>query len=249
MELLIYEDIGYTDWEGNGLTALSFNADLAAIPGNEKTLNIRINSYGGLVSDGIAIFNSIRRFSRNRAAMGNPITINSIIEGFAYSSAATIAMAGDKVFMGKGTTLMIHNAAGFVWGDVKAMRQEADLLEKYNGQIAKFYADKSGKKVADILELMDTETYFTPEEAISMKLCDGLEESVVANFKQYDPEDLETIKQIQIAGGYDNFMGNRIRNRTQKQRIDKAKPGNYNTKNQVDLLSRELDLLEAELAV
>ena len=247
MDILVYEDIGYLDWDGNGLTAETFNQELMSVPSNEKELNIRINSVGGLVGDGIAIYNSVKRLSRTRAAMGNPITINSYIEGFAYSSAATIAMSGDKIFMGKGTTLMIHNAASFVWGDCRAMRKEADLLEKYNGQIAGFYASKANKKPEPILSLMDDETYFTPEEAIAIGLCDAMDDKIITNMALYQ-DDLESLTKLATNHQYFNWMSSRIRNRTQpkRDRVDKKKSTDYTGPRKVNLLSLELDLLEQE---
>lgn len=252
-DILIYEDIGYgwTDYDGNdhGLTALSFNKSLSAVPSSELILNLRINSMGGLVSDGIAMFNSVRRFIRNRQVLGNPVTVNSYIEGFAYSSAATIAMsANGKVYMGKGTTLMIHNAAGFAWGDAKSMRQEADLLDKYNGLIAGFYADKSGMKNENVLSLMDSETYFSPEEAISAKLADAIDDSVVANFKLYEGD--SQALNLKSQRGYDAYMNTRVRSRLfnsgKQGTVDKGEQSVYN-KQSLKTLEVELELLEAEL--
>ncbi len=247
MDILIYEEIGYVDWDGNGLTASSFNEQLNQLSATDSTLNLRINSLGGLVGDGIAIYNSARRMSRQRAMMGNPITINAYVEGFAYSSAATIAMAGDKIFMGKGTTLMIHNATSWSWGDYRTFEQEANLLKMYNAQIAGFYAGKSGKKVEDILTLMDDETFFTPESAIKAGLCDGIDESVTLNMKRYE-DCLDQLLKLPTNNQYRPFMSNRMKTKTgprpvtEQEPIDKGQQSGYNKASQVELWQMELDL-------
>lgn len=238
---MIYEEIGYTDWDGEGLTALSVNEELNKLTLGDNTLNIRINSMGGLVGDGIAIYNSIRSLSRKRSSMGSPIVVNTHIEGFAYSSAATIAMAGDNIIMGEGTSLMIHNASSVCWGDSIAMREEADALDRYNKQIAGFYAKKSGMSVENVLALMEEETYFTPEEALNAKMATALAENVVANLKRYDPADLDLLKGLRHNRQYDTYMRNCVRQRG----VDKRLNNSYTSSIEVDVLLMELDLLEA----
>lgn len=246
-EIMIYEDIGYVDWDGNGLTALSVNQQLNDIPMSDKVLNIRINSVGGLVSDGIAIYNSVRRLSRTRNALGAPIAINTYVEGFAYSSAATVAMSGDKIYMGKGSSLMIHNASGFAWGDSGSLREEADRLDRFNGQIAQFYADRSKKDLKNILALMDDETYFTPEEAINMGLADALDDAVIVNFSRFADE-LELLKGLPVNRQFDTYMRDRIKNRAQTRQLDKKSLDDYISASSLDMDLLAIELAEAEAA-
>lgn len=242
MEIMVYEEIGYTDWDGNGLTALSFNEDLNKLSLADSTLDIRINSMGGLVGDGIAMYNSIRSMSRKRASMGAPIIVNTHIDGFAYSSAATVAMAGDNIIMGEGTSLMIHPASSIVWGDSVAMRAEADRLDKYNQQIAGFYSKKSGMKLEDVLSLMDEETYFTPEEAVAAKMATSVAANTTANFGRYKPDDIDLLKGLRTNRQYDTYMRNCVR----AMGVDKRTKNGYTSSNEVDVLLLELDLEEMD---
>lgn len=205
--ILIYEDIGYIDWwTGEGLTAASFVQSLNNAAAKSNDIEIRINSLGGLVSDGIAIYNQIRAMIHRKNMLGvTDFSVKTIVDGFAYSSAATIAMAGTKVIMNKGSSLMIHPASSGLWGTAKALRKEADVLDMFTEQISEFYSDKSGKKKADMMSLMDAETYFTPAEALSMGLCDQVDESkdAATNIKRFDSvkEDLVKCRNHQMDYG------------------------------------------------
>ena len=164
-EILIYEDIGEGFWT-SGITAAGFLKDLKAL-GDVNTIDIRINSNGGSVFDGIAIYNALKRHSATK---------NVYIDGIAASIASIIAMAGDTVTMGDGTFLMIHKASGLAMGNAAEMRATADILEGIDAQLVDIYANATGLD-ADVIEnWMDAETWFNAADAISHGFADTLGE-------------------------------------------------------------------------
>jgi ATP-dependent Clp endopeptidase proteolytic subunit ClpP len=161
-ELLIYDDIGQ-NWYGDGVTAKQIVKDLEAL--NAKRIRVRINSGGGEVFEGLAIYNALR----NHAAK-----VTTEIDGVAASIASVIALAGDTVRMADNAFFMIHNPAGLVMGDASDMREFADLLDKVGGSLARVYAEKSGQDDDQVQEWMDAETWFTAEEAKAAGFVDTI---------------------------------------------------------------------------
>ena len=131
-EVLIYDEI--SSW---GITAENFVKDLQGV--TAKTINLRINSPGGSVFDGTAIFNALR---------AHPAKVVSHIDGVAASIASIIALAADEVRMAENAFYMIHNAWGVAMGDGAEMRKMADILDKIAGTLAKTYAAKTGSSAA-----------------------------------------------------------------------------------------------------
>jgi len=157
----IYDEISY--W---GISADQFVKDLNA--SKASTVHIRINSPGGSVFDGTAIYNAIKQ---------HKATTITHVDGLAASISSIIALAGDEVRMADNTFLMIHNPWSIVIGDAQAMREEADLLEKVsNTTIAAVYMAKSGKEKEEILQKMSDETWFTAQEAKEYGLVDVIDE-------------------------------------------------------------------------
>lgn len=162
-ELMIYDEIGFDWWTGEGMTAARFRDELAAI-GNVSTINVRINSPGGDVFDGLAIYNQLRRHSAQ-------IVVD--VDGVAASIASVIAMAGQEVRMGQSSLMMIHNAMGGVMGNAQDMLEFAKVLDKIDGELAATYADKSGRDAAEFRDLMDKETWLSAEDAIELGMADS----------------------------------------------------------------------------
>jgi len=155
-EILIYEDIG-EGWFTSGVTAQGFMQDLKAL-GDIKTLDIRINSNGGSVFDGVAIYNALKRHTAYK---------NVYVDGIAASIASIIAMAGDSVTMGEGTFMMIHKASGLSVGNAADMRATADILEGIDQQLVDIYATRTGLDADDISAMMDAETWMNADDAIA----------------------------------------------------------------------------------
>lgn len=152
----IYAEIGA--W---GITADQFCKDLSAV--DAKSVDVRINSPGGDVFDGIAIHNALA---------SHPATINVHVDGVAASIASVIAMAGDKVTMARGSQMMIHEGHTVAVGAAADMRKQADLLDTVSDTIAGFYAERAGGTVPDWRGRMRKETWYSAEEAVQAGLAD-----------------------------------------------------------------------------
>ena len=165
-ELLVYGDIG-DSWWGESVTALSVVQQLQALDAEVTQINVRINSYGGSVSDGIAIYNALKRHSARKVVT---------IDGVAMSSASLIAMAGDDVQMPATSLLMIHAPWGYAQGNAQDMRTMADVLDTYASAMAGAYAGKSGRPRADMLALLADghDHYYTGEQAVAEGFADAL---------------------------------------------------------------------------
>lgn len=156
VDVFIYDEIGYY-----GITAQQFATELAGL--DVDTINLRLNSPGGEVFDGIAIFNVLR---------GHRARVNVTVDGLAASIASVIAMAGDSIEMGRGSRMMIHDAHGLALGDAATMRELADLLDQESDNIAGFYASRAGGKADGWREKMRATTWYTAEEAVAAGLAD-----------------------------------------------------------------------------
>jgi len=166
-EIWIYEQIGEDFWTGGGVTAKSFQKELAGIKASQ--IDLHINSPGGEVFDGITIYNLIKQ---------HPANVTAHIDGLAASIASVIALAGDTVIMAENALFMIHNPWGFAMGDATEMRKTADLLDKIGGSLVTAYASKSGKPDDEISALMDSETWMTAQEAKDAGFIDEISEQM-----------------------------------------------------------------------
>lgn len=163
-EIFIYEEIGFDWMSGEGITSKSFAEQLASL-GKVSNITLYINSPGGDVFDGLAIFNQLRR---------HKATINVQIDGVAASAASFVAMAGDSITMNEGALMMIHDAWGMFIGNADDGRKFVDQLDKVDGEIAEFYSARSGKPAAHFRDLMDSETWLTATEAVELGLADSV---------------------------------------------------------------------------
>lgn len=171
-ELFIYDDIG-GDMFGDGITAKDV-ADAVKGFGDQSALDVYINSYGGSVFQGLAIYNILRR---------HPARITTHIDGIAASAASVVAMAGDEVRMAANGFLMIHNAWGIAAGDGEAMRRAAKDIDLATESIAQTYASRRGGDIERIREWMAAETWFNAEQAVASGLADGIvDENKIAAF-------------------------------------------------------------------
>lgn len=163
-EVFIFGDIGESWWDET-VTAKQFVKDFAGIDADEIT--VRINSYGGSVTDGIAIYNAIKR---------HPANVTVSIEAAAYSIASLIAMAGDTVEMADNALLMIHAPWGYAVGNSADLRDMADTLDKYAQAMASSYVSKSGMDQADVLALLTDgqDHWYTAAEAQAAGFIDSI---------------------------------------------------------------------------
>lgn len=161
-ELLIYGDIG-GGWYDEGITAKSVTDSLAEL--DVDTLNVRINSGGGLVFEGVAIYNALAR---------HPAHIVVHIDSIAASIASVIAMAGDEIRISEGSNIMIHKPWSGAWGDAEMLRKEADILDKLESGIIDIYAARTGAKRSDLAAWVGAETWFLGQEAVDAGFADEM---------------------------------------------------------------------------
>lgn len=160
--IYIYEEIGY--W---GTSANEFVQMLNGL--NVTQLDVHINSPGGEVDDGVAIFNAIRQ---------HPAHVTVYIDGLAASAASFIACAGDEVLISEFAQVMIHDAMGIEFGNAAEMRAFADLLDRYSDNIAGIYAQQAGGTAEQWREAMRVETWYTGPEAVAAGLADRVHDLI-----------------------------------------------------------------------
>ena len=157
-EIELYDEIGF--W---GVTAKDFRSRLPA----SGDVRVIINSPGGDVFDGIAMFNDLR------AVDGN---VEVLVTGLAASAASIVAMAGDRLTMAESSFLMIHNAWTIMIGDRNEFRAVADVLEQIDTALARVYAERSGLERAAVTAMMDAETWMDGAAAVEAGFADEIVE-------------------------------------------------------------------------
>ncbi len=184
----IYGEVVPDDWRASDVdtSAVSFRNAIKDL-GEVDTLNVHINSPGGSVYDGVAIFNMLRQHKAS-------VTVH--IDGLAASIASVIAMSGDKVVMPSNSMMMIHNAMSVSIGNANDMRKMADDLEKINESVINSYITKNPELDREYLKaLMDDETWLTASEAYELGLVDVIDEPVAA-VASIDKEQVNRFKNV-----------------------------------------------------
>jgi len=155
-EIFLFDEVG--SW---GTSANDFVKELRDV--KASTIDVHINSPGGEVYDGLAIFNALRSHKAN---------VTVYIDGLAASAASFIAMAGDRIVAERNASLMVHNAHAVGVGDAEDMRKLADMLDRMSGTIADIYSERAGGTVAQWRARMASETWFSADEAKAAGLVD-----------------------------------------------------------------------------
>jgi ATP-dependent Clp endopeptidase proteolytic subunit ClpP len=161
-EIFIYNDIG-KDFFGEGISAEDLVQELAKL--KVKTLHVRINSNGGSVFDGLAIYNALDR---------HPARVITHVDGIAASIASVIAVVGDEVRIAKNAFLMIHNPHGMALGNADDMRTMAETLDTVADSMVGIYREATGKSTEKVQEWMDAETWFNAADAKAAGLVDEI---------------------------------------------------------------------------
>ena len=151
------------DWFDIEATSPKKVNDLLKQCESNEDLEVEINSGGGSVFAGSEIYTALKSYKGN-------VTIK--IVGLAASAASVIAMAGNKILMSPTAQMMIHNASASVGGDYRDMEHSAGVLKNINSTIANAYKLKTGMNHETLLDLMDKETWLTPEKALESKFID-----------------------------------------------------------------------------
>lgn len=185
-ELLIYDEISW--W---GITAVDVAAALSTLAG---PLTVRINSPGGDVFDGVAIYNMLLDY---------PGEVTVTVDGLAASAASFIAMAGDTIRMNRASQMMIHDASGFTWGNAADMRAMAALLDQVSSTLAGIYAARTGTDADTWRARMLDETWYTAEAAVEAGLAD---ETVPHPSRKDDEDDVEDRTAVAVAAMADSLF-------------------------------------------
>lgn len=172
VEILIYDQIGTDFFSNDGITAKEFNEQLAKIP-QDKQIKVSINSPGGNVWDGMAIYNALNRRKKN---------VVCAVDGVCASIATVIAVAGRELQVPKNAMLMIHRTWGLCQGNANEMQKMSESLEKHDKMIADIFRQKTGRSETEIMQKMTEETWFSGEDAINFGLADRLIEQPVQSY-------------------------------------------------------------------
>jgi len=162
-EVSIFGDIG-ASWFGDSVTLADFKKDFDKIK-DKNSIRLMINSPGGSVFDGIAIYNVI-------STVRQKVTVEVL--GMAASIASVIALAGDELIMGEGSYFMIHKPWSVSMGTAADLRKDADLLDKIDEQMVAIYAQHTALTDEEISEAMAEETWYTADEAVEAGFATGI---------------------------------------------------------------------------
>lgn len=168
----INKDAGKYDWwteeEIEGYSLRKLKNDLEGA--NGKPLDIHINSNGGEVFEGFSIYNALKDYGGD---------VVCYVDGIAASIASVIALAGNKLIMHNASMFMIHNASGMAFGNAEEMKKVVAALEQINSVIKNIYLEKVNIDEEKLTELMNNETFLTPQQCLEYGFCDEIIEGVV----------------------------------------------------------------------
>jgi ATP-dependent Clp endopeptidase proteolytic subunit ClpP len=200
VEVHIYDEIG-----GYGVTAKDFTSELKKYKGQH--INLRINSVGGSVIEGDAIFNALRRHRGG-------LTVH--VDGLAASMASIIAMAGDKIRMADNGFLMIHNPWSMSVGDADDLRKEADTLDKIKESMVRTYARRANLSRDAVSQMMDEEKWMDAHEALSLGFIDEIDEDAM--------DAAASITRTEAQARFDKLKNSMARKSTKTIKAEEAAP-------------------------
>lgn len=162
-ELYIYSPIG-DDFFGDSVSAEAVIESLDMLQGKRAT--VRINSPGGDVFTGIAIYNALRRYKGG---------VDVVIDSLCASIASIIALAGETRTSASGSMWMIHRAMSFAFGNQEEISKVLGMLQTGDDTISGIYAEATGKSKEEILSLMSAESWFTAQQATELGLSTAID--------------------------------------------------------------------------
>lgn len=209
-DIMIYGEIGDSWWE-ESVTARQFVSDLKDLEKKHTRINVRINSPGGSVWDGLAIFNALQQSTAD---------IHTHNDGLAASMAALVLMAGATVHSAKNSLMMLHSPSTYARGNAKELRGVLDVLDKVQNSLVECLLTRSAKVKAELeAEYFDYQDHWlTADEAQAAGFVDQLSEKkatvpqnitnmryqeMVAQFNQLVPEEKRKPKLIAF---FENFF-------------------------------------------
>ena len=154
-DINIYGDITSWDWYDSDISSYTLSKELQGL--DVDVINVHINSYGGEVAEGLAIYNMLKNHKAK---------VNTICDGFACSIAAVIFMAGDERIMNNASLLMVHNAWTCTAGNANELRKQADDLDIISQAATEAFKERVTISEAEIKELLDAESWLSPQSAV-----------------------------------------------------------------------------------
>lgn len=168
-EVIIYAAIGASFWE-DSLSAKQFSDQLQALPKTVNEIDVRINSPGGDVFDGISIYNRLKQHSAKKTVY---------IDGLAASIASIIALAGDEIIMGEGALFMIHLPMTMAYGNRTDFDNITNRLNDVEEQLISIYRNKTGMGRSEIKAMLEKETWLDADQTIEMGFANKKSEEQV----------------------------------------------------------------------
>ena len=185
-EIYIYDVIGDPEWGMIG--AMQVIDALKKMDG--KRVTVRINTPGGSVDEGIAMFNAMKRHNGG---------VDTVVDGIAASMGSYLMLAGIKRTATKNAMVMIHNPWSIAMGDANQFRKEADILDKYSERIMPDYAEVTGKSAEELKPLLDAETWYVGKEIVENGFAQALDD---LDGPDVTTKGLKTIAAKSIAAGH-----------------------------------------------
>lgn len=207
VELLVYDVIGqYYDWATGEMRGIDGNELARTIRELEgRDLNVRINSPGGDVYEGVLVYNTLRSHAAK---------VSVAIDSNASSIASVIAMAADpgQLSMAESATMMIHAASGGVYGNAAMMRRFAEALDRIDASILVTYARRTGQTSEQLRSWMDEETYMNGADALERGFVDQLTDGLdIVAIDELSPQARSAIRQkelerLQVSGAAEALL-------------------------------------------
>ena len=157
VDIQIYGDITSWEWYDSDVSSYTLSKQIEGLDCDK--INVYINSYGGEVAEGLAIYNQLKRHKAK---------VKTVCDGFACSAASVIFMAGDERVMSTASLLMIHNAWSWTSGNANELRKQADDLDKITQASVNAYMQEVNITEEELKQMLDDETWITPQEALEM---------------------------------------------------------------------------------
>ena len=207
-EIYIYDDIGPA-WMGM-IDATSVIGALSKMPGR---VTVRLNSAGGSVDEGIAIYNALKRHKGG---------VETVVDSLAASMASYLMQAGDVRTVAENAMVMVHNPWSIAIGNAAAFRKEADILDKYEERMLPEYASRTGRLEDDIRSMLDEETWMVGSEAVDLGFADRVEGEAIEPVEVAEGRFQKTPKDVlskRVAGSRTEYFPRRQRAKAIKNTI------------------------------
>lgn len=158
-DIYIFGDITSWEWFESDVSSYTLSKEIQALDPDIEVINVHINSYGGEVAEGLAIYNLLRNHKAK---------VRTYCDGFACSIASVIFMAGDERIMNNASLLMVHNAWMWTAGNANQLRKDADDLDKITQASIEAYKSRVAISEEEIKKILDEETWILPGEALEI---------------------------------------------------------------------------------